>query len=263
MGANLAILVSSFDGYADLWRPYFSAFHRNWPDCPYPVYLLSNYKTYPDPAIRTINAGSVVAWPECIRLALEQIPEEFVFLLLDDLFIVSRVDNERIEQLVAWVAEQRPACLRLLPDQGMVATQFPDIYRLPEGIPYRASTIFSLWRKDVLRDLLKADESIWQFEVFGSRRTDKYPDFYATARPLITYLNGVIRGKWVPRSQKQLIAAGYPVETQARPIFSQSDRLAQWGREIRARALRKMPLQYQRRVRHWFSTTEASAGGKG
>jgi hypothetical protein len=262
MAGSFAILISSYDAYSDLWPPYFAAFHRNWPDCPYPIYLLSNYKTFPDPAVRAIQVGSVTAWPESIRLALKQIPEEFVLLLLEDLFIVSRVDTERVEQLTAWIAEQRPACIRLQPDHGMVPTRFPGIWRLPSGIPYRSSTVLSVWRKDVLLDLLRADESIWQFEVFGSQRTDKYPDFYVTERSYVRYIHGVIRGKWVPSAQKQLIAAGYPVQTQSRPMFSFSDRFVQWARVVRAYALRKVPLQYQRRIRLWFSTTTSPASGQ-
>jgi hypothetical protein len=262
MMGSLAILVSSYDAYSDLWPPYFAAFQRNWPDCPYPVYLLSNYKTFPDPAVKSIRVGSVKAWPESIRLALNQIPEDFVLLLLEDLFIVSRMDTKRFEQLNTWIAEQRPACIRLQPDRGMVPTRFPGICMLPPGTPYRSSTVISLWRKDVLLDVLRPGESIWEFEVVGSQRTDKYPDFYVTEQSYVRYIHGVIRGKWVPRAQKQLIAAGYPVQKQARPVFALSDRIVQWARVLRSRALEKIPIWYQRRIRLRFSTTTRSAGGQ-
>jgi hypothetical protein len=144
----------------------------------------------------------------------------------------------------------------------MVPTGFPGICRLPPGIPYRSSTVLSVWRKEVLLDLLRADESIWQFEVFGSQRTDKYPDFYVTERSYVQYIHGVIRSKWVPSAQKQLIAAGYPVQTQSRPKFSISDRFIQWAREGRAYALRKVPFRYQRRIRLWFSTTTSPVSGQ-
>ena len=261
MQNSLAILVSSYDGCSDLWPPYFAAFRRNWPDCAYPVYLLSNDKTFPDPSVRPIQTGPVRGWPESMRLALHQIPEEFVLLLLEDLFLASPIDNSRFERLAAWIAEQRPACIRLQPDPAMVPTGFPQICALPPGALYRASTVFSLWRKDVLLDLLRPGESIWQFEILGSRRTDKYPDFYVTGQTCVHYIHGVIRGKWVPRAQKQLLAGGYPVQTEARPPFSLADRLVQRGRELRAHALRRFPARYQRAIRLYFSTAGRSAGG--
>ena len=262
MMGSLAILVSSYDAYSDLWPPYFAAFQRNWPDCPYPVYLLSNNKTFPDPAVKSIRVGGVKAWPESIRLALNQIPEEFVLLLLEDLFIVSRMDTKRFEQLTAWIEEQRPACVRLQPARGMVPSGFPGICMLPPGIPYRSSTVLSLWRKDVLLDLLRPGESIWEFEVVGSIRTDKYPDFYVTEQNYVHYIHGVIRGKWVPRAQKQLIAAGYPVQKEARPVFALWDRIVQWGRELRTSALKTIPIRFQRKLRLCFSTTTSPAGGQ-
>ncbi len=43
--SELAILVCSCDKYADVWEPFFKLFFKFWPDCPYPIYLLSNYLT--------------------------------------------------------------------------------------------------------------------------------------------------------------------------------------------------------------------------
>jgi hypothetical protein len=137
----------------------------------------------------------------------------------------------------------------------MVPSEFKGIYKLPPGMLYRASTVLTLWRKDVLISLLRSDETIWQFEIQGSVRTDVYPDFYATEETYLPWLNGVIRGKWVPQAQAALIAAGYPVQTQARGMFTLWERFKQSFRITRARTLRLVPLQYQRRIRLWFDST--------
>ena len=265
MTKQLGILVSSYDAYSDLWPPFFVAFHRSWPDCPFQMYLLSNRITFPDPTVKPILVGDVTAWPESIRLALEQISEDFVLLFLEDWFLQKQVDTGRILRLVEWVTTQRPACIRLQPAAGMVPSEFKGICHLPPGIPYRSSTVLSLWRKDVLLALLRPDETIWQFEIQGSVRTDKYPDFYATEETYLHCLHGVIRGKWIARVRKTLIASGLPVQTQSRSLFSFSDHIAQLGRFMRSRALKLIPIQYQRRIRLWFvssSRTSAVAGKK-
>jgi hypothetical protein len=57
MSNDLSILVNSCDSYDDLWEPYFSLFHVQWADCPYPVYLNTETKRYnrSDMKIETIN----------------------------------------------------------------------------------------------------------------------------------------------------------------------------------------------------------------
>jgi len=259
MPLDLAILVSSYDGYADLWEPYFTLFHRNWPDCPYPIYLLANYKSFPDPSVRMVFAGDVRAWPESMAIALGQIREEYILLMLEDLFIAEKVNTTRFLKLAEWIYVRKPACVRLWPATGMTRTEVEGICQIPSGAPYRSSTVLSLWRKDVLLDLLKPGESIWQFEVMGSVRTDKYPDFFATDQPCIRHWNGVIRGKWVPDVQRKLLAAGIPVDLKARELFSFSDRLTQSIREIRAAVLKLMPARFQRRIRLLFATTPSSS----
>jgi len=141
MTKQLGILVSSYDAYSDLWPPFFAAFHRSWPDCPFQMYLLSNRITFPDPTVKPILVGDVTAWPESIRLALEQISEDFVLLFLEDWFLQKQVDTGRILRLVEWVTTQRPACIRLQPAAGMVPSEFKGICHLPPGIPYRSSTV--------------------------------------------------------------------------------------------------------------------------
>ena len=205
-----------------------------------------------------IHTEAVRAWPECMQVALGQIKEKYILLMLEDLFVAEPVDTARILKLVEWIAENSPACVRLQPASGMVPTQHQGICHLPPGIAYRSSTVLSIWRKDVLLDLLRSGESIWQFEVIGSARTDKYPDFYATQAPHIQVWNGVIRGKWVPSVLKKLQSAGLPINTVARPAFNLGDHFVQLGRELRTRILMFFPIRYRRRIRLMFTTSGAT-----
>ena len=207
------------------------------------------------PDVKPILVGGVTAWPESMRLALERISEDFVLLFLEDWFLHTQVDTGRFLCLVKWVTAHRPACVRVEPFAGMVQSEFKGIYKLPPGLLYRSSTVLTLWRKEVLLALLRPDETIWQFEILGSARTDEYPDFYATEETYLDCLHGVIRGKWIPRAQKAMVAAGFPVQTQSRQLFSFSDRIKQFFRYRRALALRLIPIRYQRCIRLWFDST--------
>src|SRR5437773_912082 len=45
----VTILVSSFDGYSDCWGPVCHGFTKYWPNCPYPVLLMTNEKDHQHP----------------------------------------------------------------------------------------------------------------------------------------------------------------------------------------------------------------------
>ena len=60
-------------------------------------------------------------------------------------------------------------------------------------------------------DLLEPTESAWDFEIIGSKRSDKYSDFYAVNTVVLPYLNGVVKGKWVRSVFKYLKHEGFSV----------------------------------------------------
>jgi len=45
---DTCVLIASCDAYSDAWAPFFALMKKYWPDCPYPIYLISNYQ---DPGI--------------------------------------------------------------------------------------------------------------------------------------------------------------------------------------------------------------------
>ena len=54
MKNKVAFLVVSCDNYCDLWYPFFKTFHKYWSECPYQLYLASNFKQYEDEKVKNI-----------------------------------------------------------------------------------------------------------------------------------------------------------------------------------------------------------------
>ena len=52
-----ALLVISCDKYADLWPIYFGSLFKYWPNCPFKIYLGSNFKIYDHKDVTMINVG--------------------------------------------------------------------------------------------------------------------------------------------------------------------------------------------------------------
>ena len=114
-----AIVVPSCDNYEDSWGPFFGSFFKYWPDCPFPVYLITDNKIYPDQRVKTINLGIDHGWANNMKICQsEKITERFFLYFLEDVFLTKKVKTERILNLLAVLKKDRVSCLRLYPSPG-------------------------------------------------------------------------------------------------------------------------------------------------
>ena len=49
MDNNVSIVVSSCDLFEDCWAPFIHSMRKYWPDCEWPVYVISNHKAIDGP----------------------------------------------------------------------------------------------------------------------------------------------------------------------------------------------------------------------
>ena len=204
---DIAVLVASCDEFSDLWPAFFTLFFRYWPDCPYPVYLGSDYRTYDDPRVKSLTIcgePSATGWSARVRGMLEQIPQRYVIMLLEDFFICEPVDTARIRSLGSYMKSKKAGYLRLRPTPGpdVLCEDNPEVGENLEGTAYRICTQASLWDKQILLALLRDGETVWEFELQGSRRTDEMDALFLsvtreTSRPLPYFCTAVVRGKWM------------------------------------------------------------------
>ncbi len=179
---SCAVLVMSCDAYRDLWRPFFTLFWRYWPDCPFPVFLGSTQATYDDARVTTLAAGDF-AWSKTLRTCLERIDADYVLLLLEDYFLKSRISTASVLRALTCVHALQGTVLRLYPHPGPDAgiSELSDIGRIHARAPYRISTQPAIWNRAELLRIPRDQESIWQFESEGTRRSRADPaGFYAT-----------------------------------------------------------------------------------
>lgn len=250
MTANsAAVVVPSCDAYSDVWHPFFTFFRHNWPDCPYPLYLVSNHLRFEAPGVRALTVGRDVSWSDNLRAALESVKENYILLFIDDLLIVRRVSTQRIGQAVAWLEARQGNYLRLNgfpPPERLIS---PDFGVVAKGSLYRTATVASVWRKQVLAELLAPGESAWDFETRGSWRSDAYDDFYSTRRPVIFVMNAIIKGKWRRSAQRRLTEMGIPNQCSTRPMMTITEELTFRAQLLSNRALYLAPPAWRRRLR--------------
>lgn len=208
---HTAILICSYDGAEDLWLPLSETYRRYWPDCPFKIYLGTNQKVPDLEPFIPIPIGDEKSWSDNILKCLEKIDEENVLMIFDDIFLCKEINSEIIVKYTKLAFKNNWSCLRLSP---LPIFDFPithDIGKMNTNRLYRTSTVWSIYKKTVLIDLLDVNESAWDFEILGSERSNKYPEFYSINRTVLPYLNGVVKGKWVKSVYSYLKNEGFSV----------------------------------------------------
>lgn len=186
MNDRVCVFIVSCDKYSDLWNPFFTLFFRYWPDCPYPVYLASNHKTYDHPKVIGLKTGDDVSWSFNTREALKQLEEPCCILFQEDFLLQRSVDTKRVDFLSEYMTNHEAACLRLYPSPPPDCPFDEDqkIGLLSKGSAYRVSLQTAIWDVAVLINLLNVDESPWELESAGSVRSN------ALEKPFLSIMNG-------------------------------------------------------------------------
>lgn len=211
------IIVNSSDGFEDCWNPFFTLFKKYWPNNQSPVFLNTEFKNYVHSGLNIkstkVHRGVTdrkLTWSECLIKALQQVETPLVIYLQEDYFLESKVNQNKIEELVDKMINEVEIKYIGLTKFG----NYPPFYDyfLDENLKivsknskYRVSTQAAIWRTDSLLSYLETDENGWEFEIFGTRRAKKKNELFLTLSP--NYLNqnkvfdyqltGIIKGKWL------------------------------------------------------------------
>lgn len=206
---DVTILVVSWDGYRDVWEPFFHCFFKYWPDCPYPVLLGSNTLTYSDTRVSPVFVGTDQDYSTNLLRMLCYVDTEWIILWIDDVLLSAQVNTNRIHNLITLAQRKMAGHVRLNIAPFYIVPLFArdsrdrEFSEMPKGAPYRVSIGLSLWRRSVLVKLLKPGETAWDIERRGTQRTyDLEEKFYCLSKyssdvPPFPFVHGIYRGKWL------------------------------------------------------------------
>lgn len=200
---NIAVVVLSCDNYADIWEPFFTLFFKYWPDCPYPVYLVSETLNYNDPRINIIINHKKTDWSSNLFEALNKLHENYAIILMEDYFLQKKVDTKRIEDLFHYMKSRHAGCLRIYPNPGpdILCEDNPTVGVISKGREYRLSLQAAIWKKETILALLKKGETAWDFEINGTIRTNELNIPFLSVlkdgnHPIDYYCTAIVRCKW-------------------------------------------------------------------
>ena len=146
--SDMAIVVVSYDGYSDLWDDYFALLNKYWTNRPYPVFLANNIKQPYYKTVSVINGGIHAQWSTRTRIAVEQIEEPYICLLLEDFFTGSNVDNTLINEALKLIKKDELKYYKLNSFSTINTANYKGISYLctiPEDLDYGVSLQPAIW----------------------------------------------------------------------------------------------------------------------
>jgi hypothetical protein len=211
---RLSIYVSSFDDYADIWPVFFARFFKYWPNCPFPVHLGAVQKEYEDRRVLPLHAADHKNWSSRAVEHLNQLDTPYVLMMLEDYMLDRPVDNTALTKLLDLMDRYDLHAIRLFPDPppAMAVPGVPVIGFQGPGQLNRTNTHATIWRRTSLLELIRPGESLWEFEINGSIRSNRFAGGICGCwKPVVHYVMAIGKGRWFRRALRSLAGDGiYP-----------------------------------------------------
>jgi len=210
----MIVLVNGCDKYSYLWDGWFKYFKNFEPD--YPVYFLSDEKDVKFNGITNIkvNIPEIELWTKKLRLALEQLPDDDIFLLLDDLYFVKKFTQKEFDNIYRTFKTINADSLRIRENKSKYTTLHPTPFKA-NGVPlmkldshskYLISYNPGIWKREFLLECIKKDENTWVNETRGSQRLEGKDYGIYSYRKDGFFVNTCRKGKLTPEGEKLLKA---------------------------------------------------------
>lgn len=210
---DIAVLVSTHDRYRAAWPVFCHGMHTYWPDCPWPVKATTNRLDFPCGA--GLKIGGDCDWSENIRRGLTAIGSELVLLLLEDTWITSPVDTGTLTDFARHIEAGRTDYIRLVrTGSQIVGDPAPFDGRLfaPDARShYRTAICPTIWRAQVLYDLIRSGETVHGFELRNDPEAATYHCVYAEDSVYLPHVFPTASGcwSWSPIQQGRWTAGAY------------------------------------------------------
>lgn len=219
------------------------SFEVFWSDCPFARFVGLNS------AVDTTGLcgfypvyAPVCGWQAELKEQILQLPEQYehILLFLDDFFILSPVDSERLRTLLIAALQEDLDYLRLVPHKraaipGILKRIFRnpgvDIEPISVRSPYYSSLQVALWKRRHLMEMLKSNERhIWGFE---HQVMNGNPHFAIKGLPPIRYVHVVEKGRWQPYARSLFSRRDLPFRAGDRIVLGCLSYLPLWLNHIK------------------------------
>lgn len=215
MSKRLSIYVSSPDSYSDVFELFLKAFKKKWKNCPYELILTTNSNSY-DGITCICNYKENDTWVERTLDALSQLQSKYILLMCDDLIIRESINNKEIDNILDYMDLHDIRYCRMKPLFSKdIINELPYLSKVKQQTPYAINLQIGIFRRDFFEEVLgDGSLSAWDIEARFienslNAQNDFFEDVVSVNKPVIPFVHGVIKGKWI-RNSLRYIKNEYP-----------------------------------------------------
>lgn len=220
---DYAILVNSCDNYYDAWDPFFDILAQTWDSELPALYLNTETRQYSHDKLNIIVLNCPYKrceWGKRLISSLERIESDYVLMMLEDFFYEQPIKVDIIDKCVrAMKRDTDILSFQLVPASEVYRNEVKINNHDHEGFALREKkgtyTFIAgptLWRRKDLIKLTRAKDTPWEWEWYGSFRTQLYGKkiycWKSFDNPIFDYdvsHGGAIHGgKWVGYKVREL-----------------------------------------------------------
>lgn len=229
---SISIYINSFDGYSDIWPTFFSIWNYYWGDCPYKMYLTSNYKEFYQKNLEILKIGEEKSWIDRTIQTLEMINEKYIIFFLEDYFISKKIDLNEIEEIIDHMFKNNIYYYQLSNRKDLEKNK--KYIKSDKSFSYPISLQLAIWDRSKLLVFLKemkyeGSKSPWDFERYfinkykNSKGQLKGVEY--DTRDLFGYKNGVLQGKWIRSTLRFYRKKGIVIDVSKRRVMTYKETL--------------------------------------
>lgn len=167
---KITCLIFSCDKFSDLWDGNVMLYNKNWANRDFETYIVTDKHSDKElDEVKLICAGSDVEWSERLKIALQYVKTPYVFITLDDYFLIKPVNSKTINVYINLMANRGYDYLRLFPDPVHSAKEeikgYKGVHRIDNSYEYSVNLYQGIWNLNFLQYCVREPQNAWHFEV--------------------------------------------------------------------------------------------------
>lgn len=179
MREKMTMLILSCDKFSDLWDGNIKQLETYWPDRDIETYIVTdktNLKTFDN--VQVFCAGENVEWSDRLKKALDVVKTEYVFITLDDYYLIEPVSQYKILKLLSMMDQHKLDYVRLFKRPTKATKEpipgFQNANYIDCSSKYSVNLYSGIWKTAFIRSCISEPLNPWEFEVNLPKLATKY-----------------------------------------------------------------------------------------
>lgn len=208
MTKDMTMLILSCGKFSDLWDGHVKLLEENWSDRDMETFIVTDAPSMKDyPNVKILSAGTEAEWTERLAFALQCVKTRYVFITLDDYFLIKRVNDRAISDLLEMMEKEGIDYIRLFPRPKRATLSrlngYKGIRQINISCTYSVNLYPGLWKKPFLESTVRKPLNVWKYEVSLFRRAMEFgANCVLSQRNEFQTLDVVRKGKLLRRSAR-------------------------------------------------------------